>query len=226
MLTVFRMTAEGLENVPARGRRGARAHAPLLRRHAGRRRAAKRQALPRDGQVRAVPGAAARQADRVRRRLPGEPRRAGHGGLRDRPRPAARGRHAARVPRGHAQSRRQRAAAAGRGAARDRGRSGLRPGLDRRQRRHQLLAAALTADPRLLRRADPARRPAGGRSAACLVHGHEALDGGHRGRPRDLATSAMLRRRAGRSGAGGARAARTGARCARVRPDRRRRSRT
>ena len=54
-----------------------------------------------------------------------------------------------------------------------------------RQRPHQAAAAALPEDPRALRRADPARRPAGGRSAARLAHGDEALVRGDRSGPRE-----------------------------------------
>ena len=74
----------------------------------------------------------------------------------------------------------------------------------------------------------PLGRSARGRSAARVAHGDEALVRGDRSGPRAPrdATRGSLRRRAGRSGAGGARAARPGATRARGRPDRRRRSRT
>ena len=68
---VFRMRAEGVENMPARGRRRARPDASLVLRHARRRRADQAAALPRHGQVRALPGAVDRARDRARRRLPG-----------------------------------------------------------------------------------------------------------------------------------------------------------
>ena len=122
---VFRLSATGVENVPARGRRRARADASLVRRHARRRRAAEDSvasvrwpstscsSCPWSG-ARSRSAGGSRCAARVQDMEAYE----------DGAAPAARGRHAARLPRGHAQPRRLGATAAGRGAARARGRGG------------------------------------------------------------------------------------------------------
>ena len=178
----------------------------------------------------AVPRAAPRAGDRARRRLPGQaPRRAGHGGLR--------GGDAACCATGTCCSCSPRAPAT---ATARRGRSWAPRGSRSRRARRFVPVSIAGSDrikllpPRfpkirvLLRRADPARRPAGRRSAPRVAHGDEALDAppSRRASRCSRQAPARLRRRAGRAGAGGARAARPGATRARGRPGRSRRSRT
>ena len=155
------MTARRGRERAGGGRRRARADAPLVRRHARGRRAAQAAALPRDGQVRALPRAAARPRDRARRRLPGERAVQDMEAYETAVRLLREGEMLLVFPEGtrnrDGNARPQLGAARlaiEAGAASCRSRSRGSDGI-------QLLPPRLPEDPRLLRGADPARRPAG-----------------------------------------------------------------
>ena len=133
-----------------------------------------------------------RPRDRARRRLPGSPRRAGHGGLRGRAAACcATATCCSSSPRARATATARRDRSWAPRGSRSRRAWRSCPSRSRGSDRIKLLPPRFPQDPRALRRADPARRSAGRRSAPRVVRGDEALVRGDRRGPREPRASAQ-----------------------------------